>query len=137
MYFKSIINSFDILALSEHCLFEEQHSLRKTATDGTHNYHAVSSCDNPYIASGQRAHGGVALLWKYSVDDFVTLLKTLILTTLSALNVNLTVKSHYLFSVFICPPPVIPLRNIENVLTFFGRYVILCQLMAILLSLET
>ena len=36
---------------------------------------------------------------------------TLILTALSAFNVNLTVKSHYLFSVFICPPPVIPLSE--------------------------
>ena len=72
LYFKSIINSFDILALSEHCLFEEQHSLLKTATDGAYNYHAASSCDNPCIASGQRAHGGVALLWRYSIDDFVT-----------------------------------------------------------------
>ena len=42
LYFKSIINSFDILALSEHCLFEEQHSLLKSGTDGTYNYHAVS-----------------------------------------------------------------------------------------------
>ena len=72
LYFKSIINSFDILALSEHCLFEEQHSLLKTATDGAYNYHAASSCDNPCIASGQRAHGRVALLWRYSIDDFVT-----------------------------------------------------------------
>ena len=72
LYFKSIINSLDILALSEHCLFEEQHSLLKTATDGAYNYHAASSCDNPCIASGQRAHGGVALLWRYSIDDFVT-----------------------------------------------------------------
>ena len=37
-------------------------SYLKTATDGAYKYHASSSCDNPCIASGQRAHGGVALL---------------------------------------------------------------------------
>ena len=136
LYFKSIINSFDILALSKHCLFEEQHSLLKTATDGTYNYHASSSCDNPCIAhaSGERAYGGAVLLSRYSIEDFVTLLIILILTALSTLNMNLTVKGDYLFSVFIFPAPVIALRNIENVLTFFGRYVILCQLMTIQLS---
>ena len=72
LYFKSVIDLFDILALSEHCLFEEQHSLLKTATDGTYNYHVASSCDNSCIASGQRAHRVVALLWRYSIDDFFT-----------------------------------------------------------------
>ena len=134
LYFKSIINSFDILALSEHCLFEEQHSLLKMATDGAYNYYAASSCDNPCIASGQRAHGGLHCFGDTQLTILLPLLKTLILTALSALNMNLTVESHYLFSVLICPPPVIPLRNIENVLTFFRRYVILCQLMAIQLS---
>ena len=46
-------------------------SICSECSDGTCNYHAVSSCDNPCIESGQRAHGGVALLWRYSVDDFV------------------------------------------------------------------
>ena len=32
----------------------------------------ASLCDNPCIASGQRAHGGFALLWRSSIDDFVT-----------------------------------------------------------------
>ena len=70
--FPLVKNSFDILTLSEHCLFKEQHSLLKTATDGAYNYHAAGSCDNPCIASGQRAHGGVALRWRHSIDDFVT-----------------------------------------------------------------
>ena len=77
LYFKSIIDQFDILAISEHSLFEEQLGILKTATDGTYNYHAVSASDNPRIISGEQAHGGVALLWKYSVNDFVTPIKSI------------------------------------------------------------
>ena len=77
LYFKSIIDQFDILAISEHSLFEEQLEILKTATDGTYNYHAVSASDNPRIISGEQAHGGVALLWKYSINDFVTPIKSI------------------------------------------------------------
>ena len=77
LYFKSIIDQFDILAISEHSLFEEQLGILKTAADGTYNYHAVSASDNPRIISGEQAHGGVALLWKYSINDFVTPIKSI------------------------------------------------------------
>ena len=36
---------------------------------------AVSADDNPYILSGGIAHGGVALLWKRTIDDFVSALE--------------------------------------------------------------
>ena len=58
-------------------MFEEQLGILKTATDGTYNYHAVSASDNPRIISGEQAHGGVALLWKYSINDFVTPIKSI------------------------------------------------------------
>ena len=77
LYFKSIIDQFDILAISEHSVFEEQLGILKTATDGTYNYHAVSASDNPRIISGEKPHGGVALLWKYSISDFVTPIKSI------------------------------------------------------------
>ena len=77
LYFKSVIDQFDILAVSEHSLFEEQLGMLKTATDSTYNYHAVSASDNPHIISGEKAHGGVALLWKYSINDFVTPIKSI------------------------------------------------------------
>ena len=38
---------------------------------------AVSADDNPHILSGSIAHGGVALLWKCTIDDFVTLLENI------------------------------------------------------------
>ena len=53
-------------------MFEEQLGILKAATDSTYNYHAVSASDNPRIISGEQVHGGVALLWKYSINDFVT-----------------------------------------------------------------
>ena len=77
LYLKSIIDQFDILAISEHSLFQEQLGILKTATDGTYSYHAVSASDNPRIISGEQAHGGVALLWKYSINDFVTPIKSI------------------------------------------------------------
>ena len=77
LYFKSIIDQFDVLAISEHSLFEEQLGILKSATDGTYNYHAVSASDNLCIISGEKTHGGVALLWKYSINDFVTPIKSI------------------------------------------------------------
>ena len=66
-----MISQFDILAISEHSLFEEQLGILKPATDTTYNFHAVSASDNPCIISGEKAHGGVALLWKTSLDDYI------------------------------------------------------------------
>ena len=72
LYFKSVISKFDILAISEHSLFEEQLGILKSATDNTYNFHAVSMSDNPCIISGEKAHGGVALLCKTFFDDNIT-----------------------------------------------------------------
>ena len=72
LYFKSLIACFDIFAISEHCLFDEQLDLLKSSTDYTYNCIAVSASDNPPILSGQNAHGGVALFWKHVFDDYIT-----------------------------------------------------------------
>ena len=76
LYFKSLINGFDILAISKHCLFEEQLGIIKTATDSSYNYHAVSANDSPPILSSDRAHGGVGLICDNAIDNFVTPLDT-------------------------------------------------------------
>ena len=52
--------------------FEEELGLLETASNNTSNCHAVSAYDNPHIFSSKKAHGGVALLWKYSINDFIT-----------------------------------------------------------------
>ena len=68
LYFKSLIECFDIFAISEHCLSDEQLDLLKSSTDHTYICIAVSASDNP----GQNAHGGVALFWKHGFDDYIT-----------------------------------------------------------------
>ena len=71
LYFKNIINKFHIFAISEHCLFNEQVDLLKQCTDYRYNCTAVCSDDNPPILSGKRGHGGVAIFWDMSYNDYV------------------------------------------------------------------
>ena len=71
MYFSELIDSFDIFAISEHCLFAEQLELLEASTNYTYNCIAVSSEDNPSILSGKPAHGGVASFWKTCFNDLV------------------------------------------------------------------
>ena len=72
LYFKPLVNNFDIFAISEHSLFDEQLDIFKITFGETYNFHAVSASDNPSILSGEKGHGGVALLWNLSFDDFIT-----------------------------------------------------------------
>ena len=61
LYLKSLIECFDIFAISEHCLHEEQVDVLNSSTDHTYTCIAVSFFDNPPLLSGQNAYGGVAL----------------------------------------------------------------------------
>ena len=61
LYFSELVNSFDIFAISEHCLFEEQLEILEASINYTYKSTAVSAEDNPFILSGKAAHGGVAL----------------------------------------------------------------------------
>ena len=49
----------------------------KTATDSSYNYHAVSANNNHAVLSGERAHGGIALIWNHTIDNFITLIDTI------------------------------------------------------------
>ena len=44
----------------------------EASTDHKYKCIAVSASDNPPIVSGKQAHGGVALFWKQTLNDFVT-----------------------------------------------------------------
>ena len=77
LYFKSIFDCFDIFGISERSLFREQLDLIKAATGNTYNCHATIGFDNPAVVSGEIAHGGLALLWKYAIYDFITPLETI------------------------------------------------------------
>ena len=67
-----MVNYFDIFAISEHSLFEEQLDIFDRCTDLSYKWTAVSSKDNPPILSSKPAQRGVALFWKISIDDLVT-----------------------------------------------------------------
>ena len=71
LYFYSLIDSFDILAISKHCLSDEQLGTLTSKCNNNYNSIAVSSNENPPILSGKVAHGGVALLWKISLDNYI------------------------------------------------------------------
>ena len=63
---------FDIFAISEHSLFEEQLEILDRC-----KWTAVSSKDNPPILSGKPVLGDVALFWKISIGDLVTPLENI------------------------------------------------------------
>ena len=63
LYFKSLVNNFDML---------QYQSIFKLTFGDTYNFHVVSASDNPPILFGEKGHGGVALLWNLSLDDFIT-----------------------------------------------------------------
>ena len=73
MYFSEPIDSFDIFAISEHCLFAEQLEILEASTNYTYNCIVVSSEDNPSIFSGKPAHGGVALFGKHALMIWLNL----------------------------------------------------------------
>ena len=108
LYFELLINHFDILPISEHCLFEEQLGLLKTATDSSYNYHAVSANDNPPILSSERVHGNVALIWNDAIDNFDTPLDTIDSDRIVQATTHL--------------------KNLKNALITFGLCMTPCQL---------
>ena len=71
------MNLFSILAISEHCLHEEQLDFFKTVADDFYNYTAVGANDNPPLPSMKPAHRGVALFWKRYFDHFISPLKNI------------------------------------------------------------
>ena len=77
LYFKSIFDCFDIFGISEYSLFQEQLDLINAATGNTYNCYAASAFGNPAVVSEEVANGGVALLWKYAIIDFITPLETI------------------------------------------------------------
>ena len=101
-YLNYLISFFDIFAISEHCLFEEQLGFIKSATGNTFNCHAVSAYDNPRILSGDNAHGGVALLWKCSINDWVTPLEDIISDRIVGIRLDSQSVIPCLFWVSIC-----------------------------------
>ena len=97
LYFKSIFDCSDIFGISEHYLFQEQLYIIKAATGNTYNCHATSAFDNPAVVSGVIDHGGVALLWKYATDDFITTLETTDSDSIMESNATSQITVLYLY----------------------------------------
>ena len=72
LYFKSVNECFDIVAVFEHCLHVEQLDFFKSSTDHTENCIAASLFDNPPLLSGQNAHG--VFLYFRNMHLMITLL---------------------------------------------------------------
>ena len=72
IYYEFLIDQFDILAISEHCLFQKQLGILKSSCGNTYNCIAASANDNLPILSLKAAHGGVALLCKVAIDDYIS-----------------------------------------------------------------
>ena len=68
---KNLIRKFDVFSLSEHGLFDEQKNLLESLSDECKSK-VVCSEDNPNFIAGRRGHGGVAIFWKQTLDDFVS-----------------------------------------------------------------
>ena len=77
LYFKFLIARFDILVISGPSLFKEQLGMLESCTDNTYNSIAVSASDNPPAFSGNLAHGGIVLLWKRTLDDYISPLENI------------------------------------------------------------
>ena len=60
-----------MFGLSEHCLFDEQRNLLESWSD-SYKGKVICSEDNPDFITGKRGHGGVAIFWKQTLDDFVS-----------------------------------------------------------------
>ena len=135
IYLKNIINKFHIFAISEHCLFTEQLDLLKQCTDYRYNCTAVSSDHNSLILSGKRGHGGVAIFWDMSHNDYVE--------PLSGIDCDRIVEIKYNFPnlwPFFVLAVYLPSSNHDdclNILICFDLCTIPCLLKTLLLSRAT
>ena len=96
MYFSELIDSFDIFAISEHCLFAEQLEILDASINYTYNCIVVSAEDNLFILSGKPAHvhGRVALFWKRCFNDLVTPLENIYSDCIVGIPCDFKEKSH-------------------------------------------
>ena len=70
-FLESVLDRFDVLALSEHWLFEEQlHKISNYSCDFTG--YGIASQSNPDILSGRRGHGEIGILWSTAFSDFAS-----------------------------------------------------------------
>ena len=87
----------DILVISEHSLFKEQLGMLESCTDNTYNSIAVSASDNHPVLSGNLVHGSVVLLWKRTLDDYISPLENISSDRIVEFNAIFSTRACYLF----------------------------------------
>ena len=103
VYFSDLIVSFDIFAISEHCLFAEQLEILEASTNYIYNCIAVISEDNPSILSGKPVHGRVALFWKKCFNDLVKPLENVDSDRIIEIHCDFKENSNlFILGVYIC-----------------------------------
>ena len=75
----------------------------KNVTNGSIEIHGVSAHDNPPILSGQIAHGGLALVWRNRLNDFIKLVKCIDHDGIIAIQCNFSLD-YMLFIVAVYLP---------------------------------
>ena len=88
LYFRSLIDCFDILATSEHCLFEEQLGTLTSKCNINYNCIAVSPDKNTSILSRKAKHGGVVCCGKSHLTIMLVPQKTTIRAVLWEFNAS-------------------------------------------------
>ena len=89
----------------------------------------TSADDNPPILSGKAAHGGVVLLWKVAIDDYVSLLHNI--KSDHIVGIQCEFPGHILlFILGVYLPSARILKNIVSISIIFGHCMIFHLLMA-------
>ena len=118
LHFNELVNSFDIFAISEHCLFEERLEILEASINYTYKSTAVSAEDNPSILSGKAAHGGIALFWKNCIKDMVTPLENIDSDRIVGIRCDFNDNSPlFILSVYL-PPASHPIEEFNEYLDY-------------------
>ena len=103
----------------------------KTATNSSYNYHAVSANDNPAILSGERVHGGVALIWNHTIDNFITPIDTIESDHIVGIKCEFVNCGPLFILAGYLPSANHALDDLKNALIISGLCMILYQLMVL------
>ena len=118
---KNLIRKFDVFSLSEHGLFDEQKNLLESLPD-EYKSKVVCSEDNPNFIAGRRGHGGVAIFWKQTLDDFVSPLD-IVSDRIVGIQINAPNQDPLFILSIYFPLVITNSLNFVNALIYCGPYV--------------
>ena len=98
----------------------------KNATNGSTEIHGVSAHDNLPILFGQIAHGGVALVWRNRLNDFIKPVKSIDHDGIVAIQCNFSLDCTLFIIAVYLPSTIIVLMNLMKVSTSCGLFMTRC-----------